>query len=33
VNIQTVGPKQGARPATVANTSNTVYFSTYAGFQ
>jgi prepilin-type N-terminal cleavage/methylation domain-containing protein len=33
VNIQTVGPKQGARPAQVANTSNTVYFSTYAGFQ
>jgi hypothetical protein len=33
VNIQTVGPKQGARLATVANTSNTVYFSTYAGFQ
>ena len=33
VNIQTVGPAQGGRPATVANTSNTVYFTTYAGFQ
>ncbi|HKW45510.1 MAG TPA: prepilin-type N-terminal cleavage/methylation domain-containing protein [Candidatus Eremiobacteraceae bacterium] len=33
VNIQTVGPAQGGRPPTVANTSNTVYFTTYAGFQ
>jgi prepilin-type N-terminal cleavage/methylation domain-containing protein len=33
VNIQSVGPAQGGRHATVANTSNTVYFSTYAGFQ
>ncbi|HEY5094064.1 MAG TPA: prepilin-type N-terminal cleavage/methylation domain-containing protein [Candidatus Eremiobacteraceae bacterium] len=33
VNIQTSGPAQGGRPASVANTSNTVYFSTYAGFQ
>jgi prepilin-type N-terminal cleavage/methylation domain-containing protein len=33
VNIQTVGPAQGGRLATVANTSNTVYFTTYAGFQ
>ena len=33
VNIQTVGPAQGGRQATVANTSNTVYFTTYAGFQ
>jgi prepilin-type N-terminal cleavage/methylation domain-containing protein len=33
VNIQSVGPAQGGRHASVANTSNTVYFSTYAGFQ
>jgi prepilin-type N-terminal cleavage/methylation domain-containing protein len=33
VNIQTSGPAQGGRPASVADTSNTVYFSTYAGFQ
>jgi prepilin-type N-terminal cleavage/methylation domain-containing protein len=33
VNIQTVGPAQGGRLATVANTSNTVYFTSYAGFQ
>ena len=33
VNIQSVGPAQGGRQATVANTSNTVYFTTYAGFQ
>jgi prepilin-type N-terminal cleavage/methylation domain-containing protein len=33
VNIQSVGPAQGGRAATVANTSNTVYFTTYAGFQ
>ena len=33
VNIQSVGPAQGGRLATVANTSNTVYFTTYAGFQ
>jgi prepilin-type N-terminal cleavage/methylation domain-containing protein len=33
VNIQSVGPAQGGRHASVANTSNTVYFTTYAGFQ
>jgi prepilin-type N-terminal cleavage/methylation domain-containing protein len=33
VNIQTVGPAQGGRHASVANTSNTVYFTSYAGFQ
>ena len=33
VNIQTSGPAQGGRPASIANTSNTVYLSTYAGFQ
>jgi prepilin-type N-terminal cleavage/methylation domain-containing protein len=33
VNIQSVGPAQGGRAASVANTSNTVYFTTYAGFQ
>lgn len=33
VNIQTTGPAQGGRLASVAKTSNTVYFSTYAGFQ
>lgn len=33
VNIQTSGPAQGGRPASIAKTSNTVYFSTYAGFQ
>lgn len=33
VNIQTIGPAQGGRPRQIAYTSNTVYFSTYAGFQ
>jgi hypothetical protein len=33
VNIQTSGPAQGGRHASVANTSNTVYFTTYEGFQ
>jgi hypothetical protein len=33
VNIQTIGPAQGGRQRQIAYTSNTVYFSTYAGFQ
>jgi hypothetical protein len=33
VNIQSIGPAQGGRPRQIAYTSNTVYFSTYAGFQ
>jgi|GEM_PF-3788788 len=33
VNIKTSGPGQGGRLAAYAYTSNTVYFTTYAGFQ
>jgi prepilin-type N-terminal cleavage/methylation domain-containing protein len=33
VNIQASGPAQGGRPASQSFTSNTVYFTSYAGFQ
>jgi len=33
VNIQTIGPGQGGRNYVLANTSNTVYFTSYEGFQ